>query len=137
MPVIPVFLGSIRVPNITKTPSYIHARDFRNPQELGKYLLFLNQNPKQMEAYFAWKKDPSQFTDEYLDLVHEQMPGPKELKLYLKNVHEKEETVIKMAMCCRLCDPALVKKAAGATSQRTFVHHKLNNDQIRNQFFQT
>ena len=108
LPVVPVFYGARNVMNITKTPSFIRAADFASPKELAEYLLFLDANPKEYMRYHAWRKDPSSFTPEFLEVMKHRVPGPLELQEYRKRGYEKFP---RTASCCRLCDPEYVEYA--------------------------
>jgi hypothetical protein len=108
LPVIPIYYGAPNAPNITKTPSYIKASDFRNPRELARYLLYLDQHPKEYMKYHLWRTDPSQFTDEYLETLQKRVPGPVEEVMYRDNGYDKFP---RTASCCRLCDPEYVNWA--------------------------
>jgi hypothetical protein len=56
---VPVYLGA---PNIEEfAPGdhcYIDATKFSGPRELAEYLIHLQTNPPEYEAYFAWKQKP-------------------------------------------------------------------------------
>jgi len=106
MNVVPVYYGTPDAPNITKTPSYIRASDFKTPAALAEYLLYLDKNPDEYMKYHAWRTDPSQFDDEYLWTIENKVPGPYELQAHIKFPHIPRTTA-----CCRLCDENFVKTA--------------------------
>lgn len=48
---IPVYYGAPDVMNITKKISFINANNFKSPEALAKYLLFLDGHPKEYMKY--------------------------------------------------------------------------------------
>jgi len=84
MNVLPVYYGTLDAPNITKTPSYIRASDFKTPGALAEYMLYLNKNHTAYMAYHAWRTDASLFDDEYLDTIQNRVPGPVELQAHTR-----------------------------------------------------
>jgi len=69
MNVVPVYMGAADAPNITKTPSYIRASDFRSAHALAAYLLYLDSHPDEYMKYHAWRTDASLFDDAFLEQV--------------------------------------------------------------------
>ncbi|XP_035670878.1 4-galactosyl-N-acetylglucosaminide 3-alpha-L-fucosyltransferase FUT5-like [Branchiostoma floridae] len=58
--VIPVVLGANRSDYERLAPphSYIHVDDFKSPKELANYLMLLDKDKDQYNAYFKWKTHP-------------------------------------------------------------------------------
>ena len=54
--VVPVVYGSHDVHKVAPPHSYIDVRDFKSPQHLAQYLLYLNNNHTEYMSYFLWKK---------------------------------------------------------------------------------
>ena len=54
--VLPVVYGSHDVHKVVPPHSYIDVRDFKSPQHLAQYLLYLNNNHTEYMSYFLWKK---------------------------------------------------------------------------------
>jgi hypothetical protein len=105
---IPVYMGAPDVMNITKTKSFINVQDFANPRDLADYLLHLASHPDEYNAYHAWRRSPHMLTDEYLQLVAEQVPGPAEVKVHADFLGH-DSLASRRASCCRLCDLEFVQ----------------------------
>lgn len=56
--VVPVVMGATREEYARLAPphSFIHVEDFRDPQELAMYLVYLDGNATAYNEYFAWKR---------------------------------------------------------------------------------
>jgi len=127
---IPVYLGNPMIMNITKTPSFINVHDFRSPKALSDYLIFLSKNPEEYNKYHEWRRSPDQFTDEYLKLVAEQLPGPEELEVHEKFLGHKH-LAQRRALCCRLCNLDFVAKRI---KERDLVSEDMTNFKVRRFF---
>jgi hypothetical protein len=55
---VPVYLGHPNGPSSVQAPpgSYIHTKDFKDPEALAKYLGYLDRNPAEYSKYFEWKR---------------------------------------------------------------------------------
>jgi hypothetical protein len=120
LPLVPVYYGSPHLPNITSKPSFIVANHFASPKLLAAYLLYLDANPKEYEAYHAWRSDPQPFAEEYLQALQHRVVGPVEINLHNRLLPKYQSQTKDMwwkndakraAACCRLCDPDYVKWA--------------------------
>ena len=131
--ILPVYIGAPNVPNITSTPSFVNAMNFRSPKDLAAYLLFLDKNPSEYKKYHAWRENPDQFDLDYLALVARQMPGQEEMRVYRDRGIDKFP---RRAECCRLCDENFVSKsAADRDPKRDAVHTKWSVDKINRHLF--
>lgn len=56
--VVPVVMGASKQEYARLAPphSFIHVEDFRDPQDLARYLLYLDGNASAYNEYFAWKR---------------------------------------------------------------------------------
>jgi alpha-1,3-fucosyltransferase len=54
--IVPIVLGSGNYSKMAPQHSYIDARDFDSPEELAKYLFYLDKNETAYAEYFEWKK---------------------------------------------------------------------------------
>ena len=63
--VVPVVYGSDDVYKVAPPHSYIDVRDFKSPQHLAKYLIYLNKNHTAYMSYFLWKKHYQVFRGTY------------------------------------------------------------------------
>jgi hypothetical protein len=131
VPVVPVYLGALNVPNVTVTPSFIKASDYKSPRELSSYLLYLDSNEKEYMKYHSWRKSPSSFTQEYLDSLAYKVAGPEELLAYRSLFKRYPRT----AQCCRLCDENYVKYATSTKGPKSLVGAILSGDAIQRRFF--
>jgi len=132
VPVLPIYLGALNVPNITTIPSYIKASDFRSPKHLADYMLYLDANPDEYMKYHAWRKDASHFNKEYLEILQNRVAGPEELS-YFKD--KKFPRFPRTAQCCRLCDENFVKYATETRSSKSFVGHSMSCSEIEKTFY--
>ncbi|KAB7503106.1 Galactoside 3(4)-L-fucosyltransferase, partial [Armadillidium nasatum] len=55
--IIPVVRGSADYSSIAPPHSYINVEDFKTPEELANYLIYLDKNDTAYMEYFSWKKD--------------------------------------------------------------------------------
>ncbi|UYV70620.1 FUT3 [Cordylochernes scorpioides] len=53
--IVPVVLGGADYRALAPPGSYIDARDFEHPRNLGRFLLVLAKDPRRYRRYFAWK----------------------------------------------------------------------------------
>jgi len=54
---VPVYYGAQNIADFAPDKySYIDVRKFKNPNELAKYLIYLDKNDKEYEKYLEWKK---------------------------------------------------------------------------------
>lgn len=56
IPIIPIVFGGANYSRFAPPKSYINANDFEDTQSLAKYLLYLEENPREYIKYFWWKK---------------------------------------------------------------------------------
>lgn len=107
-------MGAPDVPNITRTPSFINAADFPNPEALARYLLHLAQHPAQYMKYHEWRKDiRTAFTDEFLRAVARNVPGQTEMNVTRARLGPRRAFgVNRRAACCRLCNLHYVESVA-------------------------
>ena len=63
--VVPVVYGSNDVYKVAPPHSYIDVRDFKSPQHLAQYLLYLNNHHTAYMSYFLWKKHYQVFPGTY------------------------------------------------------------------------
>ena len=137
--VLPVYIGSVLPFPITITKSYIDVnREFHSPRALSEYLLHLETNTEEYEAYFQWKRnallknhgnDSEIFTNEYLNYVARNVPGTNELKIHGNN--------IKLASCCRLCSlDRLKQNTIQHFEKQTYIAPKFTDEQVLHWFFQ-
>lgn len=131
VPVVPIYLGALNVPNVTVTHSFIKASDFKSPRELSQYLLHLDANEEEYMKYHSWRKSARSFTQEYLDSLANKVAGPEELLSYRSLFKRYPRT----AQCCRLCDENYVKYAASTKSSKSLVGAILSGDAIQRRFF--
>jgi hypothetical protein len=139
LPLVPIYWGSPITPNITKTPSFIKATDFRSPKELAEYLLYLDKNPAEYEKYRSWRHDPQPFTDDYLDALKHRMISPIEINIHRRMKRHTDDVDSKrMASCCRLCNPSFLKSAAEMRKHlpNGIVPAPLSQPTIKHQYFQ-
>ena len=54
--IIPVIYAGVDLSRFLPPKSYIDANSFETVEQLGKYLKFLDENPKEYVKYFWWKK---------------------------------------------------------------------------------
>lgn len=54
--IIPVIYSGADISRFFPPKSYIDANSFETADDLGKYLKFLMENPKEFVKYFWWKK---------------------------------------------------------------------------------
>jgi len=140
LPILPVYYGAPNVPNITKTPSFIKASDFRSPSRLADYLLHLDANPQEYNKYHAWRKEVNPFDDYYLNLLKTRIAGPLEVEAY-KDVSMKENNNDELnyqyrqrrAQCCRLCDAEFLKTAR--ENRGDIIPVSWDEDKINSVFF--
>lgn len=131
MPILPVYYGSPRTPNITITPSFIKVSDFSHPKKLADYLIYLNTNPDKYYEYHQWRTDPKLFHPDFLDAMAMKSPGPFEM-LPIRN--RGNNFYPRSASCCRLCDEKFVQWAKD--NRRDFVTTRMSKSQIERTFFQ-
>ncbi|KAB7500493.1 hypothetical protein Anas_12379, partial [Armadillidium nasatum] len=55
--IIPVVRGAADYASIAPPHSYINVEDFKTPEELANYLIYLDKNDTAYLEYFSWKKD--------------------------------------------------------------------------------
>lgn len=135
---VPVYVGSPLPFPITTSKSYVdvNSNNFRSPRALTEYLLSLENNPKEYEEYFQWKRlawvnrsDSSMFTEAYLSYVAATVPGPRELQIHGNN--------LQLALCCRLCNLDNLKKATSEHyAKQTYIAPKYTDEQVLHTFFQ-
>lgn len=53
---IPVIFAGVEISRFLPPKSYIDVNDFKTVEDLGKYLNFLSDNPKEYVKYFWWRK---------------------------------------------------------------------------------
>lgn len=53
---VPLIYGGGNYKNFLPPKSYISVNDFKSLEDLGDYLKFLSDNPKEYIKYFWWKK---------------------------------------------------------------------------------
>jgi hypothetical protein len=118
------------MPNITNTPSFIQATQFKSPKHLATYLVFLEANPSRYEEYRAWRKSPTPFSDEYLQTMQHRVVSPMEIAAHDGNTRQ--------AACCRLCNPDYVKWAheTRKTMPHSIVYMKMTEQDITARYFQ-
>lgn len=132
LPVVPVYYGDPLLPNITTTPSFIRASDFSSAASLAKYLLHLNENSYEYDAYNRWRRMEASvaFEPAYLELARSS-PGPDERLAHLTNPVAFSE---RRATCCRLCDGSLLDKLARARGS-SIVNITYDKPDIQRNFF--
>jgi hypothetical protein len=130
MQLLPVYMGAMNVPNITKVPSFIKAHDYNSPKELAEYLLYLDSHPEAYARYHLWRKDTSLFTEDYLELVKRKFPGQQELRFY-----KSGKGVLRTAGCCRLCNLPFLDEEIAKRTDKDLVQHILSKEQIDKEFF--
>lgn len=54
--VVPVVFGGADYKQYAPPLSYIDALKFKSPKDLAEYLIYLDQNPKEYNKYFDWKR---------------------------------------------------------------------------------
>jgi alpha-1,3-fucosyltransferase len=54
--IIPIIYNGANMTRFLPPKSYIDANDFKNAEELSKYLKYLMENPSEYIKYFWWKK---------------------------------------------------------------------------------
>ncbi|GAB6032333.1 Alpha-(1,3)-fucosyltransferase 9 [Chamberlinius hualienensis] len=54
--VVPVVFGGANYSTYAPESSYINALDFKSPQKLAEYLLYLDKNDEEYNKYFDWKR---------------------------------------------------------------------------------
>ncbi|KAB7495400.1 hypothetical protein Anas_01417 [Armadillidium nasatum] len=99
--IIPVVRGSGDYASIAPPHSYIDVRDFESPEELAKYLTYLDKNDTAYMEYFKWKPNYIAFPAEwfaqaisYCDLC-ERLHSDKEEKIH----YDLKEWFDKKANC--------------------------------------
>lgn len=132
LPVVPVYYGDPGATNITTTPSYIKASDFRNPVALAHYLLQLDRNPEEYERYHEWRKHPEPFQMEYLRKVSK-IPGPREV--LAANEGKNNLWGIRKAMCCRLCNEPFLREQMAARTHADVVTARFREPEIAHRFY--
>ncbi|KAB7500495.1 Glycoprotein 3-alpha-L-fucosyltransferase A, partial [Armadillidium nasatum] len=55
--IIPVVRGAADYASIAPPHSYINVEDFKTPEDLANYLIYLDKNDMAYMEYFSWKKD--------------------------------------------------------------------------------
>ena len=55
--VVPVVYGAEDTYKVAPPHSFVHTKDFKSPEDLAKYLLFLDQNQTEYMSYFFWKTE--------------------------------------------------------------------------------
>ncbi|RNA06939.1 alpha-(1-3)-fucosyltransferase C-like [Brachionus plicatilis] len=55
--IVPVVLGGGDYEHYVPKSGFINAMDFKNPRHLADYLLFVNNNSRLYNSFFAWKKN--------------------------------------------------------------------------------
>jgi hypothetical protein len=128
LPLVPVYFGSTVMPNITTTPSYIHANQFKNPRHLAEYMLYLDRHPEQYEAYLAWRKSPRPFSEEYLHAMQHRVVSPEEVLAHSGSTRR--------AACCRLCNPEYVEWARENREKRSLVYITMSSQAVMDRYFQ-
>jgi hypothetical protein len=136
LPLIPVYYGTLDVQNITTTPSFIKASDFKTPKALAEYLLFLDANPSEYDKYHLWRKAERPFTEEYMQTLQNRVAGPREILMHDKALPNfgwwlKART----AQCCRLCDRNFVEKAARSKKPESFISTTFLRADIKEVFY--
>ena len=76
---VPVVWGTMKSDYLRIAPphSFIHAEDFSSPEELAKYLLYLNSNDTAYREYFKWREDPGSSWDDLRRQVEQKYPSIK------------------------------------------------------------
>jgi hypothetical protein len=135
--IVPVYYGSLDVPNITITPSYIHVKNFKTPKKLAEYLVYLDQHPDEYNKYHQWRNG-QHFDPDYLQLVANQVPTTVEMTA-LRKTYPRESDVIltRRAICCRLCDENFLMKGVQLRSMGKYplVDAPWSEERIREIFF--
>jgi len=82
METVPVVWGTRKADYLRMAPphSFIHTDDFSSPEELGKYLLYLESNATAYREYFKWREDPEKSWDDLMLEVEREHPGIKTLR---------------------------------------------------------
>ena len=105
--------------------------NFATPEELGKYLLHLDENDNEYMKYHTWRLGkPDSFDLSYLRKVQTQLPGKKE-----KQAHSNLHNVLRGSSCCRLCNPDFVKQAAMTRHASQIVPAPLGQTKIEHAFY--
>lgn len=134
---IPIYYGAPNPPRITKTPSYIDASDFKSPEHLAKYLLYLSDNKEEYNKYHQWRYNSTSYDEEYLKFISLQKPGPTELRAY-SAFPEVSVPVLKVrrAACCRLCNLNWIQKMMNKGGHKNEVFDQpYRHSWINHQFF--
>ena len=134
LPVVPVFYGDPRAPNITTTPSYIRASDFASPRALSEYLLYLDANPAEYEKYHAWRKSSTPFLKEYLDEV-QLVPGPREIHAHIGKRESLVWLTTRKASCCRLCNEQFLRSRIAERTRANIVNKTYTKHDIITRFY--
>lgn len=108
--------------HLTPTRSHINVLDFASPQALGKYLLWLDQEPLEYAKYHEWRLAKEPFTKRYLSLVASLLPG----------LAEQHALNPAQAVCCRLCDSTRRLRPRSSSRQRrqTLFHRAWNESRL-------
>ena len=140
LPTLPVYYGAPNVPNITISPSFIKATDFKTPESLATYLLYLDANPIEYNRYHEWRNQANPFDDYYLKTMRDRVAGPLEIDahnvIHMKDNENSElnyQFLQRRAQCCRLCDENTAKQAK--VSRTHFIPHPWDEDKINRILF--
>ena len=125
LPVIPVYYGDPRAPNVTSSPSYIRASDFASPKALSEYLLYLDANPAEYEKYHTWRKNPNSILREYLDEA-QFVPGPREIQAHSLRHDNLVWLIDRTASCCRLCNEQFLRARMAERTRGNIVNKTYN-----------
>ena len=110
VPTIPIYYGDPDVKNVTKTPSFIRVLDYPSIESLAAHMQYLGENPTEYAKYHSWREDPASFTQEYLDDMALNYPGPEEVRMNMLNQNHSFVLGARKAIACRLCDEAYLRK---------------------------
>ena len=66
---VPVVFGSADYEKVAPPYSYINSLEYKSPEDLAKYLLFLSENHQEYRKYFEWKKHYFVVPVPYFELV--------------------------------------------------------------------
>lgn len=87
--IIPVIYSGVQLSRFLPPKSYIDANSFATVRELGEYLKFLSETPKEYVKYFWWKKyyKVDEKTFDLCDICK---------KLNEPNLHKKKHVYLKI-----------------------------------------
>ena len=97
---VPIVMGRAPYHEIAPPNSYIHIKDFDDPESLAKYLLKLDKNPEEYLSYFWWQ-DHFQIRFEYMQKMACQICDKLNTDYSQKIYHDLEEWWFNKSHCVR------------------------------------